>query len=52
MKIFRQNICRIREKVIILQPKTKKTRIMSMLNAYFYGYYFYFTSNCEAGSCV
>ena len=21
-----------------------------MLNAYFYGYYFYFASNCEAGS--
>ena len=21
-------------------------------NAYFYGYYFYFASNCEAGRCV
>ena len=25
-----------------------KNRKMSMLNAYFYGYYFYFASNCEA----
>ena len=22
------------------------------LNQYFYGYYFYFASNCEAGRCV
>ena len=24
---------------------------MNKLNAYFYGYYFYFASNCEAGRC-
>jgi hypothetical protein len=32
--------------------KNKKQEIMSQLNVYFYGYYFYFASNCEAGSCV
>jgi len=28
----------------------KINEIMTKLNAYFYGYYFYFTSSCEAGS--
>jgi hypothetical protein len=28
----------------------KTNEIMTKLNAYFYGYYFYFTSSCEAGS--
>ena len=50
MQIFWQNICRIRKNDVLLQPKTTKKRNMSMLNAYFYGYYFYFASNCEAGS--
>ena len=50
MKIFLQNICLFREKVILLHPITTKIKDMSMLNAYFYGYYFYFASNCEAGS--
>ena len=25
---------------------------MEKLNAYFFNYYFYFASNCKAGSCV
>ena len=25
---------------------------MKKLNAYFFSYYFYFASNCKAGSCV
>ena len=30
-----------------------KNRIMSKNQfAYFYGFYFYFAGNCEAGSCV
>ena len=35
-------------KVIFLHPIKQKLENMSMSNAYFYGYYFYFASNCEA----
>ena len=28
--------------------KDKNEENMSLLNAYFYGYYFYFAGNCEA----
>ena len=28
--------------------KDKNEQNMSLLNAYFYGYYFYFAGNCEA----
>lgn len=30
----------------------KTTDIMKKFDAYFYSFYFYFTRNCEAGSCV
>ena len=43
-----QNVCRIRQKVIILQPYQKKTS-MKTYNTYYY-FYFYFASICEAGS--
>jgi hypothetical protein len=46
-KIY-QNVWWIRGKVILLQAKNKKQRTMNMLNAYFYGYYFYFAATCEA----
>ena len=29
-----------------------KERTMKKFNAYFYSFYFYFASNCKAGSCV
>jgi hypothetical protein len=48
MQFFLQNICLFRRKVIILHPIKQKLKNMSMLNGYFYGYYFYFASNCEA----
>ena len=38
-------------KVIILQPESKIRKKMKSY-AYFYGYYFYFAENCEAGSCA
>ena len=50
MQFFLQNICLFRRNMINLHPIMTKTRIMSKLNAYFYGYYFYFASNCEAVS--
>ncbi len=39
-------------KVYFCRRKRLKIRIMSKMNVWFYGYYFYFAENCEAGSCV
>lgn len=39
-------------KVILLYRKRNNNDNMVAMNAYFYGFYFYFASNCEAGSCV
>ena len=30
----------------------KNNKTMKKLNAYFFSYYFYFASDCKAGSCV
>ena len=35
-----------------LYRKRNNNDNMIAMNAYFYGFYFYFASNCEAGSCV
>ncbi|MBP1541933.1 MAG: hypothetical protein ILA25_07160 [Prevotella sp.] len=43
-----QNVCGIREKIILLQAVIKNEKTMNMLNAYFYGFYFYFAADCEA----
>ena len=45
---FLRFVCCIQEKVILLQAINKNNETMNMLNAYFYGYYFYFAANCEA----
>ncbi len=54
IKIFEkkeQNVFLFDRKVINLQPKASKSDKMRNLGAYFY-LYFYFASNCEAGSCA
>ena len=33
---------------MLLQTINNKIETMNMLNAYFYGFYFYFAENCEA----
>jgi hypothetical protein len=48
LKNFLRFVCCIQEKVILLQAINKDNETMNMLNAYFYGYYFYFAANCEA----
>ena len=45
---FFQIVWRIRGKVILLQAINKNIKTMNMLNAYFYGFYFYFAATCEA----
>ena len=37
-----------RKKLYFCRQLTKNDETMNMLNAYFYGYYFYFTAGCEA----
>jgi hypothetical protein len=49
---FWQNVCWFQKKAILLQAINKKRVTMIQMNAYFYGYYFYFASNCEAGRCM
>ena len=42
--------CTVKNKKV---SSIKKEIIMSLNQfAYFYGFYFYFAGNCEAGSCV
>ena len=36
------------EMLYFCSRKDKKDRMMLNMNAYFYGYYFYFAGNCEA----
>ena len=36
------------KKTLFLQPVSTTKRNMTMLNAYFYGYYFYFAGTCGA----
>ena len=45
---FLQNVCLFREKVILLHPIKQKRRTIMLNVAYFYGYYFYFATSCEA----
>lgn len=47
-----RNVCMVHWKVILLYRKRNNNDNMIAMNAYFYGFYFYFASNCEAGSCV
>lgn len=47
LKIFYQNVCGFQKKVILLQAKQKRNEDMTMLNIYFYDYYFYFAGICE-----
>ena len=49
---FLHFICESRRNMLLLQRKNKKERKMLHQSAYFYGYYFYFASNCEAVSCM
>ena len=47
-----RNVCMVHWKVILLYRKRNNNDNMIAMNAYFYGFYFYFASNCEAVSCV
>lgn len=48
-EFFLQIVCLIQGNVILLQAIIKNKENTNMLNAaYFYGYYFYFATSCEA----